>query len=414
MRDYEMQSGIYWIKDYINYTLKFLKNTKKYEKVFYVPIGLGVLSDTDYFLGKITEEINKTPKIKKNFCILLKTEEPLTYVPTSKISLEILDLINSLKKFNIFSCDFFIVNFLRTGVAHQVDFLNENSYGWKFVLIETNCVGLTYYPDSLFDALEKNKHLNFDKCKFNLSHLNFTTRTHRELFSKFLIKENIIKDNLIAINTKNRNEIGFNWPAMEQYKNDIRVQHNTSIQPVKESKINFSSYECWFLNKKFLSLMDNTKLVSSVHPNINNHYDYIHLDFLYESILNVVSESVYYYPYVDLGEKVVQPILVKRPFVLIAPPHSLKYLQSIGYRTFGKYIDESYDSIEDPNLRMEKVMQVVKDFNNQSVDENKKTLVEMEDDLLHNYFLMLSQIKNLQKTIGKCIIKYVNNRKNIN
>ena len=115
--------------------------------------------------------------------------------------------------------------------------------------------------------------------------------------------------------------------------------------------------------------------------------------------MNVVSESVYYYPYVDLGEKVVQPILVKRPFVLIAPPHSLKYLQSIGYRTFGKYIDESYDSIEDPNLRMEKVMQVVKDFNNQSVDENKKTLVEMEDDLLHNYFLMLSQIKNLQKIV---------------
>ena len=89
-------------------------------------------------------------------------------------------------------------------------------------------------------------------------------------------------------------------------------------------------------------------------------------------------------------------------------------MQSIGYRTFGKYIDESYDSIEDPNLRMEKVMQVVKDFNKRSVDENKEMLIEMQENLLHNYFLLLSQIKNLQKTIGKCIIKYVNNRKNIN
>ena len=59
-------------------------------------------------------------------------------------------------------------------------------------------------------------------------------------------------------------------------------------------------------------------------------------------------------------------------------------------------------------------MNVVKKFNQNSVDQNKELLLAIKDELIHNQVLMVKQIKNLQKNIGKGIIQYVNNRKNFN
>ena len=160
--------------------------------------------------------------------------------------------------------------------------------------------------------------------------------------------------------------------------------------------------------------MRDVKLEYSKHPDINHKYDHINLNFLSKAVLNITSETVFYYPYVELSEKIVQPIIAKRPFVLIGPAHSLKYMRSKGFKTFGKIIDESYDELDDPNERMESIMNVVKKFNQNSVDQNKELLLAIKDELIHNQVLMVKQIKNLQKNIGKGIIQYVNNRKNFN
>ena len=55
---------------------------------------------------------------------------------------------------------------------------------------------------------------------------------------------------------------------------------------------------------------------------------------------------------VFLSEKIFKAILFRHPFVLIATPDTLKYLKSLGYKTFSPVIDESYDSIEDNHLRL--------------------------------------------------------------
>lgn len=210
----------------------------------------------------------------------------------------------------------------------------------------------------------------------------------------------MVKNNLIAINEYFSPDTGY-------------VKRNMLNENAFKPYKSFGTYETWFLNKNLLDIM-NVKLKYSKHPKIDNNYDNINLEFLSEAVLNITSETVFYYPYVELTEKTLQSILIKRPFILIGPAHSLKYLRSLGYKTFGKIIDESYDEIEDPNERMEKIMTIVRDFNNKPVEQNKKLLLEIKDDLLHNYFLLVKQIKNLRKTTEKGIIKYVNNRKNFN
>lgn len=55
-----------------------------------------------------------------------------------------------------------------------------------------------------------------------------------------------------------------------------------------------------------------------------------------------------------LTEKTVKPILSKRLFIIFGCKHHLKMLKSAGYQTFSSIIDESYDDIDDDQLRYQK------------------------------------------------------------
>lgn len=74
---------------------------------------------------------------------------------------------------------------------------------------------------------------------------------------------------------------------------------------------------------------------------------------------SVVTETIYDYPYSFRTEKIWKPILMAHPFVVIANHGYLRDLRAAGFQTFGDFIDESYDLIEDPVKRIEAVCQTV-------------------------------------------------------
>jgi hypothetical protein len=78
-----------------------------------------------------------------------------------------------------------------------------------------------------------------------------------------------------------------------------------------------------------------------------------------DSLLYVPTETVYFGRRSHLTEKTFKAIALEMPFVLVAPAHSLEYLRSYGFRTFAPYIDESYDEIEDPIERIERVTHIL-------------------------------------------------------
>jgi hypothetical protein len=78
-----------------------------------------------------------------------------------------------------------------------------------------------------------------------------------------------------------------------------------------------------------------------------------------DSLLYVPTETVYFGSRQHLTEKTFKAIALEMPFVLVAPAHSLRYLREYGFRTFAPYIDETYDTIEDPVARIEAVTAVL-------------------------------------------------------
>ena len=98
-----------------------------------------------------------------------------------------------------------------------------------------------------------------------------------------------------------------------------------------------------------------------------NSEDYISI------AIEVVLETLFDDQRWQLTEKSLRPIACGRPFILAAAAGSLQYIRSYGFQTFAPYIDESYDTIQDPLLRLAAITNEMKRISQLS-PEDKRSL----------------------------------------
>jgi hypothetical protein len=112
--------------------------------------------------------------------------------------------------------------------------------------------------------------------------------------------------------------------------------------------------------------------------------DYRMDDAYLKSFCAVVTESYFAMPTGIISEKVLNAIKLGRPFVLVAPPNTLEYMQKLGFQTFGRYWDEAYDSEQNHEQRLLKIIEVLDYINSMSIDTLKVWYANMKDILEHN------------------------------
>ena len=61
-------------------------------------------------------------------------------------------------------------------------------------------------------------------------------------------------------------------------------------------------------------------------------------------------------------EKIAKPLAIGHPFIVASTPGFYKDLHNLGFRTFDHVIDESFDTIENAQNRMDRVIDVVQDL----------------------------------------------------
>ena len=118
--------------------------------------------------------------------------------------------------------------------------------------------------------------------------------------------------------------------------------------------------------------------------NTDNKFDQSIFEFTKSGAVSVVTETVFFYPTPWLTGRTLIPLSCARPFILIAPPHTLEFLRSLGFRTFDRWWDESYDNIEDPKSRMLKIFETVDYIASLSSSNLKNILDQMSSTLNHN------------------------------
>ena len=81
-----------------------------------------------------------------------------------------------------------------------------------------------------------------------------------------------------------------------------------------------------------------------------------------DTYFSLVTETVFNYPYSFRTEKIWKPIAVGHPFIAVANAGFYRDLHRLGFKTFGHVIDESFDSIDSNQARIERITQVVEDL----------------------------------------------------
>ena len=108
---------------------------------------------------------------------------------------------------------------------------------------------------------------------------------------------------------------------------------------------------------------------------------------------SVITEARFAYPMGQFSEKTLNAIKSFRPFILVAPPRTLEYMQSYGIQTFDEFWDESYDQEENHESRLIKIFRIIDYINSFSIDELKELYIKMLPILEHNYRI----IQNISK-----------------
>lgn len=152
------------------------------------------------------------------------------------------------------------------------------------------------------------------------------------------------------------------------------------LQYRPESIIDFSH----IIEQGFSNNLEYTGLGHLYNPNNPLHA-------LYADILvDIISEpNIYgrtFYP----TEKFSRCVLMKKPFIAMAPENYLEYLRQMGFKTFYDFWNEDYDGYAE-KLRFEKILALIDTIAKKSPRELFDLYDAMQNILDHNYDLLTSQ-----------------------
>jgi hypothetical protein len=201
-----------------------------------------------------------------------------------------------------------------------------------------------------------------------------------------LARKNIKKDFLVYQRA---------WDGSREYRLkfselliDFNLQENcmSTFTPYSDSNVHYLNHQ--YKNTSFqLQRKDLERQFS-----INNTPSWASADYVAnnysETRFEVVLETLFDDQRWHLTEKVFRPIACGQPFILASTSGALKYLKSYGFKTFGEFIDESYDDITDPARRLSAIISTMQSISSLSAEEKEKLSVCLQPivDFNKNWF----------------------------
>ncbi len=204
-----------------------------------------------------------------------------------------------------------------------------------------------------------------------------------------LFKKNIKQDFLIYQRA---------WTGSREYRlkfsemlinSDIRNQCRTRFNPLDDNGQHYKTHQ--YKNNVFCIERNDLEL----HFPVNNapsssSADYNSEDYV-QTRFEVVLETLFDDQRWHLTEKVFRPIACGQPFILASTPGALSYLRSYGFKSFGDYIDESYDNVTDPVERLSAILHTMKSIASLTLEEKELLSGQLQHIVEHNKNWFFSQ-----------------------
>lgn len=223
--------------------------------------------------------------------------------------------------------------------------------------METQFVYSLYEKKEINDILE----YNFDYNQKIKRFLLYTGKcnTHRIYILSNLMKSGLLSDSYYSCyfekNILENMNISFFAPYLQK-----SIEHIKSISenlPIKlDPNDKFESLSMWGLTKEEKFHYDHAFF--GIVPETN----FYHMDENHHEFHNMIDQ-------VFITEKTYRMIAGKLPFIMVSFTKSLECLRESGYKTFHPFIDETYDLIENDELRLKAIITEIERLCNFSSSE---------------------------------------------
>jgi len=210
-------------------------------------------------------------------------------------------------------------------------------------------------------------------------------RSYRIYFISQLAKHNLLDKGLVSFGVSNDSQ---HWRD--------ELEHNTNSKLSKHAR-----QEIWnvlpdlpdrsIIDSEFCSGDASSRIPYHIDK-IENYKDAVNKT---EAFWHIVTETVFYYDKLHLTEKIFKPIVSKQPFMLIGALGNLAYLRSYGFKTFGNVIDESYDTIQDPDARVDAVVAQMKWYSELSDSDKLDVMKKLEPIIEYNFHHFYGKFKEI-------------------
>lgn len=206
---------------------------------------------------------------------------------------------------------------------------------------------------------------------------------HRKILMYNILNDSVLKDNTLF-------SLGYDFEYNQ--RTDIKVIHSY-INDLEVSENIFQYFSAINTHMGFDMDID----LSSSKIGIE-----LKLEDYKKTFVSLVTETSVNNDILFFSEKTYKPIIAQHPFIILGNANSLKYLKSIGFKTFDKWWDESYDEELDFKIRLEKILDIVKQICNMSYSELYSIRKEMNEVCIHNYkhFLKSTGVNDELKKLG--------------
>ena len=256
------------------------------------------------------------------------------------------------------------------------------------------CPYKTIFFNKLFMHTKANYYLNRNNVNYkNLKKKRFLLMSRRDTFYRRLTNYFVHKFNLFEYGYVSHNRIDEQQSNVDYY-----------LKLHKDILGDYDDCHEYSLKRHYL---DNPASKQNATIDFNAYIDYLnHVQF------EIVTESVMYSSCMFVSEKILKPIIYKKPFILIGSVNSLKYIQKLGFKTFHPIINEDYDSENNNVLRLAKLLKEAKRLCSKSYEELEKDFLSIQDIIEYNYnhFISKDWHFNIQTEVQKYINENITNR----
>lgn len=129
-----------------------------------------------------------------------------------------------------------------------------------------------------------------------------------------------------------------------------------------------------------------------------NDWSFGHKDYYEKSFCSIINET-----YIDenfdpfFTEKIFKPLAYTHPFMVYSSAGALELLRQLGFETFNEIFDESYDKIENPQLRLETIFREMLRIANLDSNELQAMYSKIIPVLKHNHNVFWNELPSKYK-----------------